>query len=393
MNSSPSKNSIRIIVLVCIVAAIGYIELSKPAVMVVPAQNINVTTPPKSTVVVNEASKYPPAKELAGIQGYINSPALLSNGSASSTAPFKLADFIGKKVILVDFWTYSCINCLRTIPYLNAWYQKYRDQGLVIVGVHTPEFDFEKDYSNVTAAVKRLGIQYPVVLDSNMGTWNAYNNQYWPNEFLIDNNGYIIHNHIGEGDYDQTEAAIQAALKERDQALGISSSGLSATTTIPSSVIPMDPSGVQSPETYFGSARNEYFGNGNAGVSGMQSLTLPASPTENTLYLGGTWDFHDQFAENTSSNAAVLYSYNAKNVYLVAAAGTSTPAQEVKVKVFLDGQPIPPAQAGADVAADGTVTISGNRLYSIVNGVSYGRHILELRLESAGLDAFTFTFG
>jgi thiol-disulfide isomerase/thioredoxin len=134
-----------------------------------------------------------PAIEIEDPTGFIN---------VSST--FTLASLIGNKVVLLDFWTYSCINCVRTIPYLNAWYQKYESQGLVIVGIHTPEFDFEKNITNVQAAVKQYGIQYPVVLDSDQGTWTAYNNLYWPHEYLIDMAGYIVHDHVGEGDYAET---------------------------------------------------------------------------------------------------------------------------------------------------------------------------------------------
>ena len=152
---------------------------------------------------------YPPAIEIADPTGFIN---------ASSS--FRLANLIGKDVILLDFWTYSCINCIRTIPYLNAWYQRYHDQGLEIVGIHTPEFDFEKDISNVQAAIMKFGIQYPVVLDSNYGTWTAYGNLYWPHEYLIDMAGYIVHDQIGEGNYSETEQEIQKLLAERSAILG-----------------------------------------------------------------------------------------------------------------------------------------------------------------------------
>lgn len=164
------------------------------------------------------------AKEFVSPTGFIN------------TDSFTLSSLIGKKVILLDFWTYSCINCQRTIPYLNAWYAKYKDKGLVIVGVHTPEFNFEKDINNVRAAVQKFGIQYPVVLDSNMGTWNAYQSQYWPNEYLIDLQGNIIDNHAGEGDYDVTERAIQKALN------------ITGPLTTPSGVVSVDFDQIQSPE-------------------------------------------------------------------------------------------------------------------------------------------------
>jgi thiol-disulfide isomerase/thioredoxin len=214
-----------VIIVVLIIAGIIFITAKKPAhidsssaadVMTTPLTTVAGTSTTtaaapesRTDLLAAKAKKYPKAKELVDPSGFINTPAL------------KLSDIVGKKVVLVDFWTYSCINCQRTIPYLNAWYQKYKDSGLVIVGVHTPEFDFEKDQSNVAAAVKKLGIQYPVVMDNNMGTWNAYGNQYWPHEYLIDVDGYVVDDHIGEGGYAATEKAIQAALTERNQVLGI----------------------------------------------------------------------------------------------------------------------------------------------------------------------------
>ena len=175
--------------------------------------------------------------------------------------------------------------------------------------------------------------------------------------------------------------------------LGVSATAVSSAITTPTNIIPMDPSQVQSPETYFGAARNEYLGNGSQGMAGTQNLTLPTSPMPNTLYLGGTWNFSDQFAKNTSPNADIIFNYSSKNVYFVAAADPALSGSSVKVKVFLDGQPISVSQAGSDVGADGTVTVTGNRLYSIVNGAGYGQHVLHLQAQGTGLDAFTFTFG
>ncbi|HEY5383410.1 MAG TPA: redoxin domain-containing protein, partial [Candidatus Paceibacterota bacterium] len=167
-----------------------------------------------------KATQYQKAPELAGIDGYLNTV---------DGQPITLASLKGK-VVLVDFWTYSCINCLRTIPYLNAWYAKYKDQGLVIIGVETPEFAFEHVTSNVEAAVKSLGIQYPVVQDNEYDTWNAYNNQYWPNDYLMDIDGYIVDDHSGEGDYAQTEEAIQQALAERVARLGAPATSIATST-------------------------------------------------------------------------------------------------------------------------------------------------------------------
>ena len=371
-----SKNIKLVIILCIIVGAIWYIESSKPnlggkvADIVVKSSDAVATD---RTATVNEkAAQYPRAKEFVDPTGFIN------------TNPFKLSDIVGKKVVLVDFWTYSCINCQRTIPYLNAWYQKYKDLGLEIVGVHTPEFDFEKDLSNVSGAVKQLGIMYPVVMDSNHGTWDAYQNLYWPREYLVDIDGFVVHDQIGEGDYDKTEQAIQQALRERDTVLGLKEV-IPTTIVSPSDVISLDTYKVQSQETYFGAMRNEYLGNGTVGVTGSQTLSFPLiqNVSDNTLYLGGTWNFQNEFAESSSSSSKIEYSYNAKNVYFVASAdGTTTGSSNgVPIKVFEDGKLV------------NTLTIKNHSLYTLIQGADYGKHTLLIEIDGAGLQAFTFTFG
>ncbi len=323
---------------------------------------------------------YKPAIEIADPTGFVNAP---SN--------FTLRSLIGKKVILLDFWTYSCVNCIRTLPYLTAWYQKYQNEGLEIVGIHTPEFDFEKNIVNVQAAAKQYNIQYPIVLDSDYGTWNAYGNLYWPHEYLIDIAGYIVHDHVGEGDYDETEAEIQNLLAERASVLGLST----AVSTSTVNIAPADLSGINSPETYFGANRNALLANGNPMVNGPQNLVLPGSTgvTVNRLYLGGNWDFEDEYATNLQAGATVLYSYDSAKMYMVASAGAGAPAGGVTVEVMQDGVPISAADAGSDVV-NGKVTITSSRLYNLVsNHDGSGVHTLELIVDSPGLEAFTFTFG
>lgn len=329
----------------------------------------------RANIVKTEQKKYQSVPELAGSGGFINAQ------------PFKLSDFVGKKVVLVDFWTYSCINCIRTLPYLTAWYQKYKDDGFVIVGVHTPEFDFEHNYANVQAAVQKLGVQYPVVLDNDMGTWTAYQNLYWPHEYLINIDGFIVDDNIGEGNYNETERAIQAALADRAIALGIPSPVTGTAMTVPTDTMSVDYSGIQSPETYFGAERNGYLANGPAMTNGTYTLVAPSSTTANKLYLSGMWDFEDQYAQNKTADAKILYQYQAKNVYMVASAATP-----ITLKITLDGKPLGTA-AGSDVAADGTITIQANRLYNLINGAAYGEHTLEITVQSPGLQAYTFTFG
>jgi thiol-disulfide isomerase/thioredoxin len=350
---------------------------------------VKMSTQDRSSIIKAKAQKYPSAIEIIpgagpGSNGFINSQ------------PFTLKSLIGKKVILLDFWTYSCINCQRTIPYLNAWYDKYKDKGLVIVGVHTPEFDFEKDYNNVLNGVKSLGIEYPVVQDNNMATWSAYQNEYWPHEYLIDIDGFIVHDKIGEGSYDETEMAIQKALMEREQVLGMQNN-ISTSIANPSNVITVDSSKPLSPETYFGSNRNNYFANGQSGLAGIQNLTepLPSAINADAFYLDGSWNFTPELAENTSAGAKIIYKYSAKNVYFVAS--SKNPNEGVKIKVLRDGILLTGNERGEDVASDGTVTIKENRLYKIVKGSDYGEHTLEIDVMDSGmksrLDAYTFTFG
>jgi thiol-disulfide isomerase/thioredoxin len=322
----------------------------------------------------DQKAGYQPAKEIVDSTGFVN-----------ATSGFKLANLVGKDVVLLDFWTYSCINCIRTIPYLNAWYGKYKDMGLVIVGIHTPEFDFEKNLSNVQAAVQKYGIQYPVVLDSNYGTWTAYGNLYWPHEYLIDIAGYIIHDHIGEGDYDTTESFIQKALDERAVALG---AGAAVVPTSTVSIAPANLSGIGSPETYFGAARNEYLANGMSQTPGTQTLTTPQSVVTNQLYLVGTWNFADQYATNVSAGAKVIFKYDAANVYFVASAPSGA-----TVHVYQDGAPVTAAASGSDVTK-GVLTVGASRLYNVIaNPDGAGEHTLELIIDQPGLQAFTFTFG
>jgi thiol-disulfide isomerase/thioredoxin len=317
-----------------------------------------------------------PAVEIVDPTDFIN---------VSST--FTLSSLIGKKPILLDFWTYSCINCVRTIPYLNAWYQKYASSGLEIVGIHTPEFDFEKNLANVQNAVTQYGIKYPVVLDSNQGTWNAYNNLYWPNEYLIDMAGYIVHNQVGEANYPETEVAIQNVLQQRATILGLDPN------TIPTGTVDVTTANlneIQSPETYFGAERNSLLANGVSLTNGNQTLTAPAASTAqpNALYLGGVWDFEDQYATNLAAGATIIYEYDAGKVYMVAAGAASGTV----IDVMQDGQPIG-AAGGTDVE-NSKVTISANKLYNIVNNSDGGgEHTLQLIIESPGLQAYTFTFG
>jgi len=345
----------------------------------------NVTKALDALAASDKAAGYLPAVEIADPTGFIN---------ASSS--FRLADFIGKKVILVDFWTYSCINCIRTLPYLTGWYSRYANAGLEIVGIHTPEFDFEKNINNVQAAVQKFGIHYPVILDSNYGTWNAYANQYWPHEYLIDLAGYVVHDQIGEGNYDETEMTIQKLLAERDSILG------TQMPTVPTSTITVASStlvgGAMSPETYFGAERNQYLGNGTPGQAGVQSFTFPGTTSADELYLSGSWNIESQFAETPATTSATApakaeYEYVAKGIYWVAGSATGAP---IDVEVLRDGKPVDPSVAGADIFYKNGLSyieVTGNRLYRLIDDTAPGDHVIELITSAPGLDAYTFTFG
>lgn len=311
-----------------------------------------------------KSSQYILAPDISTPDGFINTHNL----------PITISQFKGKKVVLLDIWTYSCINCQRTIPYLNEWYKKYEDQGLVIIGLHTPEFAFEKVQKNVEKAVEDFGIQYPVVLDNDFSTWRAYQNQYWPRKYLIDIDGFIVYDHAGEGQYEETEKAIQKALQERAVRLGMVET-ISSGTAKPASVIPVDSGKVKSPEVYFGSARNQYLANGIAGKSGEQTLSIPRTISFNKLYLGGTWSMMPEYAESKSAGS-IVFPYESKNVYM--AAGS---IQDIEVEIYQDEVLIK------------KVTIKDEQLYPLIQDSSYGRHILRIVVPKAGLQAFTFTFG
>ncbi|HVX03360.1 MAG TPA: thioredoxin family protein [Nitrososphaera sp.] len=338
-----------------------------------------------------DKSQFRQAPELAGISNYINSP-----------QPFKLSDLKGK-VVLVDFWTYSCINCIRTIPYLNAWYEKYADQGFVIVGVHSPEFDFEKDPANVQAAVEKFGIKYPVVQDNDHATWNAYQNRYWPHKYLIDDQGFIRYDHIGEGGYADTEKVIQSLLQERRADLGqnataaINNSTTSSTTVNPEGAQSVNFGMINTPELYFGyNYARSNLGNPEGFDPGkVVTYSLPDDKNNNNdndsikpnaIYLSGDWLNAPDSMELKSHTGKIVLEYSAKSVNIVAG-GTG------KLQVSEDGHAVAAADRGADVNSDGTADISGQRLYNLVMHGGYGDHKIVIDVTGEGFKIYTFTFG
>ncbi len=307
-----------------------------------------------------------PAPDFTGITHWLNTP-----------NPLTLADLKGK-VVLVDFWTYSCINCIRTLPHVTAWYDKYKDQGLVVVGVHTPEFQFEKDTTNVENAIKQFNIHYPVAQDNNYATWNAYNNLYWPAEYLIDANGHIRVEHFGEGRYDEMEMDIKALLtadgKNVDQSL-VKAADLT-------------PTQMTTPETYLGEDRMGSFAMKSGPHGGRQQFTPAATIPKDNFAFEGWWNVQPQYAQAERGSALDL-NFTANRVFLVI-----TPKQAGdQIKVLLDGRLIDSSQAGADVK-DGTITLDKDRLYDLVNlQGNPGSHLLRLEFENDGIQVYAFTFG
>lgn len=314
------------------------------------------------------------APEIMNPAGYVN----------TEGKPITIGEFKGKKVVLLDIWTYSCINCQRTIPYLNAWHETYNDQGLQIIGIHTPEFAFEKDAKNVEWAVRQFGIEYPSVLDNDYETWKALGNNYWPRKYLVDIDGFIVYDHIGEGSYLETEAAIQRALMERAMIVG---NGMPSSDVVAANIEEADLSGIGSPETYFGALRNEYLANGNPGAEGAGTFVVPENPIRNALYLGGTWNIAPEYAESRGKTK-IVYRYNAKDVYLVASS-----VEPVTITVLRDGELVGEF-AGEDIdVGTSTGTVEQHRLYKLVHDETPGEHVLEIQIDGAGLEAYAFTFG
>jgi cytochrome c biogenesis protein CcdA/thiol-disulfide isomerase/thioredoxin len=281
------------------------------------------------------------------------------------------------RVVVIDFWTYTCINCLRTLPYLKAWDERYRDAGLTIVGVHTPEFPFEDDAGNVADAIEREGIRYPVAQDNAYATWNAYGNRYWPAKYFVDARGRVRHTHFGEGEYAESELVIRTLLAEAGRDPG--GERARARGTAPSD-------GVTTPETYLGALRAEGFVNG-AILPGEQDFGTPRPPGQNELAYHGAWTVGRYEATAAGRDAALELRFGARRVFLV----LGSPGEPRRMRVLLDGRPLPDALAGRDVRG-GVATIGEQRLYDLVDLGRVGEGVLRLEPE-AGIEGYAFTFG
>jgi cytochrome c biogenesis protein CcdA/thiol-disulfide isomerase/thioredoxin len=296
-----------------------------------------------------------PAPDFTGTQDWFNSK------------PLTLAALRGR-VVLIDFWTYTCINCLRTLPYLEAWDRRYRDEGLTIVGVHSPEFAFEHDAGNVASAIKTNHIKYPVVQDNDLKTWNAWGNQYWPAEYLIDATGHVRETRFGEGDYDKSEAAIRSLLAERGAAVG-------AAKAKPRDVTPVGD--VATPETYVGTARADGFA-GTPPTAGTKTYKLPGGKLPlNAFALGGKWDIGDEPA-TAVAGARLDATVKSRFVYLVLSPPSASKAGAVNVSV--------------DGGKPRRITVDRQRLYTLASFAQTGQHALSLTF-APGTSAYAFTFG
>ncbi|WEK00892.1 MAG: cytochrome c biogenesis protein DipZ [Candidatus Sphingomonas phytovorans] len=312
---------------------------------------------------------------LSGATEWINSP------------PLTREELRGK-VVLVDFWTYSCINCLRTLPYVRAWAEKYKPQGLVVIGVHAPEFAFEKDPANVRAAVRDLGIGYPVALDNDRAIWRAFSNRYWPAHYFIDGQGRIRYHHFGEGGYAESEKVIQRLLAENGNAVG------------DMTIVKVDARGVgaasgrdvRSPETYIGYARAEHFVSPGGGIrDAAHDYAAPALPRLNDWALAGRWTIGAEHASADAPGGRIAYRFQARDLHLVL--GPSADHRPVRFKVTIDGKP-PGADHGVDVTPGGSGIVTEQRLYQLIRqaGPVRERHF-EIEFLDPGVQAFAFTFG
>ena len=313
---------------------------------------------------------------LEGAVQWLNSPPLT-------------AEALKGKVVLVDFWTYSCINCLRTLPYVKAWAEKYRDQGLVVIGVHAPEFAFERDVSNVTKAMKDLGITYPVAIDNAYKIWRAFDNQYWPAHYFADAKGQIRYHHFGEGDYAESERVIQQLLREagaRNVAGGLIQADAKGVQQTP------DMNEVQSPETYLGFQRAENFiSTGTLATNQVANYPAAGNLALNHWTLEGQWNVGGQQATLDQPGGRIVYRFHARDLHLVLGPGAD--GKPVRFNVTVDGQ-APGEAHGTDVAPDGSGTVTEQRLYQLVRQPGAVQdHTFTIEFLDPNVAAYAFTFG
>ena len=314
------------------------------------------------------------APNLVGIAHYLN------------TSPEELVKRMENKVVLYDIWTYSCINCIRTLPFITSWDEKYSDQGLLIIGIHSPEFEFEKDPQNVKIAIEKYGITYPVVMDNNMETWKAFENNYWPRKYIADHEGNLRYDHIGEGAYQETEKIIQQLLDERSTALDLENISKNKLVSIEE----FEHTLFRTPELYFGykfaQNRNQLGSDEGFQPGRIVKYTEPNNIELNKFYLIGNWKNNEDSMELTETTGSIKVLFDAKEVNIV----TENNAQ---LEIFLDGVPLTKEHAGLDINFENKMDVSNAGMYNIINSETSISHIMEIRIEGKGFQAFTFTFG
>jgi cytochrome c biogenesis protein CcdA/thiol-disulfide isomerase/thioredoxin len=316
-----------------------------------------------------------------------NLPALSGAVEWLNSSPLTAAQLQGK-VVLVDFWTYSCINCLRELPYVQAWAAKYQDKGLVVIGVHSPEFAFEKDLGNVHQAVADLKIGYPVAVDNNYAIWRAFNNEYWPALYFVDAKGQIRHHHFGEDDYDGSEKVIQQLLAESGASLG--STDLASVRGAGAEQAP-DLADMQSSETYIGWAKADNFVSPGGAVQDSDHVYSPGKPALNEWSLAGDWTIGAEQATLGQPGGRIVYRFHARDLHLVLGPGPA--GKPVRFSVTIDGAP-PGDSRGTDVDASGQGVVTEQRLYQLVRQSGpIADHTFEIQFLDPGVQAYSFTFG
>jgi len=324
-------------------------------------------------VQLDEEGRFP---GLDGAVAWLNSPPLTTAG-------------LRGKVVLIDFWTYSCINCLRAVLYVEAWAEKYKNDGLVVIGVHTPEFAFEKDQGNIAKAVRDLKITYPIAIDSNYGIWKAFNNEYWPAHYFIDAQGTIRYHHFGEGEYDKSEEVIQELLKQKDATLKVA--GLVQVSGSGATAAP-DTDDIQSPETYIGYERQENYVSPEKILRDAEaSYSAPGRMDVNNWGLAGKWIVGGEHAALVSAPGKIVFRFHARDLHLVLGPGKD--GMPIRFRVPVDGAP-PAQDHGADTNASGEGTVTGYRLYQLIRqkGKVEDR-TFEIQFLDSGVQAYAFTFG
>ena len=321
-----------------------------------------------------DKSNFKKAPDLVGIAYYLN------------TTPEKLAEDMKGKVVLYDIWTYSCINCIRTLPYITAWDEKYSDEGLLIIGIHSPEFEFEKNKENVEHAIEKYGIKYPVVMDNDWETWKAFENRYWPRKYLADYEGYIRYDHIGEGDYQETEKVIQQLLEERSSAMGTT---IAATKPLVD-LQEFEHTSFRTPELYFGykfiQGRNQLGNPEGFNPDRVITYEEPSSLDLHKFYLVGNWANLEDNMKLESNSGSIKLLYHAKEVNIVS-------ANSARLEIFLDGKPLSSENAGTDIDMENIIKVSEPRLYNIISSPDSATHELEIKVNQKGFEIYTFTFG